>query len=92
MKNLDTKLQQEIENFDYASLFNTTPQEEKELELEVIALEQERYERIVSKYSMDVKDHTTLKCCKRCQGKGEIKSYKHVANGVCFDCGGYGKK
>ena len=83
-----------IENFDYSALF--TPEFDAKIEaeckIEAEQAEQLRYEKIVSKYSMDVKNHKSLKCCKRCQGKGEIKSYRHVANGVCFDCGGYGKK
>jgi DnaJ-class molecular chaperone len=31
------------------------------------------------------------KDCFRCQGKGYIDQYLHVAHGVCFKCGGSGK-
>ena len=83
-----------IENFDYSSLF--TPEFDAKIEAEIkaeaIEAEQSRYEKIVSKYSMNIQNCSTLKPCKRCQGKGEIKSYRHVAAGVCFDCGGYGKR
>ena len=29
--------------------------------------------------------------CPRCSGKGIIDKYKHVENGVCFECSGSGK-
>lgn len=28
--------------------------------------------------------------CDRCSGKGYIKEYKHVSNGICFKCRGFG--
>lgn len=28
--------------------------------------------------------------CDKCSGKGYIKMYKHVDNGICFKCRGYG--
>ena len=31
-----------------------------------------------------------LESCYRCNGKGHIKEYKHVQNGICFACGGLG--
>jgi len=89
-----TTLEQAIENFDYSSLFTDENNEKiaKEIEIENKEREQKKYAEQMNKYSMEIKDHTTLRTCKRCQGTGEIKSYRHVANGVCFTCGGYGKK
>lgn len=29
--------------------------------------------------------------CSRCNGTGRIACYNHVAQGVCFKCGGTGK-
>ena len=29
--------------------------------------------------------------CGRCGGKGRLDCYRHVANGVCFACGGVGR-
>lgn len=29
--------------------------------------------------------------CGKCNGKGRIREYGHVADGVCFECGGTGK-
>ena len=29
--------------------------------------------------------------CPRCQGNGTIEKYKHVENGICFECSGSGK-
>jgi DnaJ-class molecular chaperone len=28
--------------------------------------------------------------CKKCNGTGNIPSFAHYANGICFDCGGVG--
>jgi len=28
--------------------------------------------------------------CDKCSGKGYIKEYKHISNGMCFKCRGYG--
>jgi uncharacterized small protein (DUF1192 family) len=28
--------------------------------------------------------------CHKCGGKGNLDAYAHIANGVCFDCGGKG--
>lgn len=88
-----TNLEQKINDFDFDSLFTKEFQEqiEKECQEDRIKEEQKKYERIMKSLSMEVKDYTTLNTCKRCQGSGEIKSYRHVANGVCFKCGGYGK-
>lgn len=29
--------------------------------------------------------------CPKCGGSGELKEYRHIANGVCFHCHGTGK-
>lgn len=29
--------------------------------------------------------------CNRCNGNGEISTFRHIANGTCFACGGSGK-
>jgi len=28
--------------------------------------------------------------CRKCSGQGTLVAYKHIANGVCFRCGGTG--
>lgn len=35
---------------------------------------------------------TKMEQCERCNGKGHIKAYGHVMDGVCFKCGGSGKQ
>lgn len=32
--------------------------------------------------------HAPLTTCTRCNGRGVIRAFLHVANGVCFACGG----
>jgi len=33
-----------------------------------------------------------METCTKCSGKGQISSYSHVNNGICFDCSGSGTK
>jgi len=33
----------------------------------------------------------SLVLCHRCHGRGYLPEYKHVQNGICFNCGGLGK-
>jgi hypothetical protein len=38
--------------------------------------------------SMDLNDKIEMKPCFRCNGAGHFPEYKHVENGVCFQCKG----
>ena len=32
-----------------------------------------------------------MKNCPRCSGKGFLEGYRHIENGICFECKGTGK-
>jgi hypothetical protein len=37
-----------------------------------------------------LKSEVELNLCLRCNGNGYLHNYKHVQNGICFKCWGYG--
>jgi 5-methylcytosine-specific restriction endonuclease McrA len=42
----------------------------------------------VELYAKDGLSKIRLDVCKRCNGTGWFREYRHIQNGVCFECGG----
>lgn len=45
---------------------------------------------IEQEHSTSYLSETVNERCSKCSGRGIIESFKHVCDGVCFDCGGTG--
>jgi len=78
MNNFSKELQEEINNFDFESIFSTENLAQINAE---IAKEREEKRIEDSRYQK----------CGKCNGKGKIDHYHYVSGGVCFKCDGAGK-
>ena len=44
------------------------------------------------KRNEEIERQRKAEICPKCSGNGKIPAYYHIENGICFMCGGTGKK